>query len=354
MKTLEIKELENLFDKEQKNLNELKERIRKQELSIKEQKNESIWTDFEVSIKIIGCLIGFLIGILFLFGGKDSLIISVPLILVCGGFSSFGFYLEYNLNKRIKESESLYTELKGILKENEDKIQKIENKLNQNKGDRLESLRIDFIKDLDSDGDKTIDVIQHDNEFMKILKSNQKMILKMEKSENRDFTKQFVKLSNFLVDKEKNLQSVFQRISDIDKLERFDTFKSNLIQQIQFYNVLRLNSLQMISTFIDDDRITFYLIYEKFDKLGVWNTHFENQFLLKMDLLNSNIERLLSEIHVMRDDINYSINELISITDQNTLSLSNKLNEVGSKIDVTNMLNTINTYQNYRTNKSLK
>lgn len=207
---------------------------------------------------------------------------------------------------------------------------------------------------LDYDRDKTIDVIQHDNEFMKILKSNQELILEMEKSENRDFTKQFVKLSNFLVDKEKNLQSVFQRISDIDNLKRFDTFKSNLIEQIQFYNVLRLNSLQMISSFVDDDRITFYVIYEKFDKLGVWNTNFENQFLFKMDLLNSNIERLISEIRDMSDSINYSINELISITEENTFSLSDKLSEIGSKLDVSNMLNTINTYQNYKTNKRLK
>jgi len=189
---------------------------------------------------------------------------------------------------------------------------------------------------------------------MKILKSNQKMILEMEKSENRDFTKQFVKLSNFLIDKEKNLQSVFQRISDIDMLEQFDTFKSNLIEQIQFYNVLRLNSLQMISSFVDDDRITFYMIYEKFDKLGVWNTNFENQFLFKMDMLNSNIGRLISEISEMSDSINHSINELISITEENTSSLSKKLSQIGSKLDTSNMLNIINTYQNYKTNKRLK
>ena len=176
----------------------------------------------------------------------------------------------------------------------------------------------------------------------------------MEKSEGKDYTKQFVKLSNFLVEKEKNLQSIFKRISDIKEYENFEGFKSNLIDQIQFYNILRLNSLQMISSFIDDDRITFYMIYEKLDKLGVWNTNFENQFLIKMDLLNSNINRLISEIKDMSQSINSSISELIFITQENTDSVTNKLKEIGSKLDTSNLLNTINTYQNYKTNQRLK
>lgn len=262
-------------------------------------------------------------------------------------------------NREVKKRETV--------KENKKKIRELETKI-ERLIDNLEIISSsvsleenEFLKLLigttqsyfDSDGDNTIDIIQHDNEFMKILKSNQKMILEMEKSENRDFTKQFVKLSNFLVDKEKNLQSVFQRISDIDKLERFDIFKSSLIEQIQFYNVLRLNSLQMISSFVNDDRITFYVIYEKFDKLGVWNTNFESQFLFKMDLLNSNIESLISEIRDMSDSINKSIDELISITEETNYSLSNQLESIGSKLDTNNMLNTINTYQNYKTNKRL-
>ena len=110
----------------------------------------------------------------------------------------------------------------------------------------------------------------------------------------------------------------------------------------------------MLSSFVDDDRITFYVIYEKFDKLGVWNTNFENQLLSKIDLLNSNINRLISEFNNMSDSIDNSISELISITEENTSSLSNKLGEIGSKLDTSNILNTINTYQNYKTNKRLR
>lgn len=302
-----------------------------------------------IPLSIIFCLI---LDMIFDTGLVYYLVIPVIGLVI---YKSRIIYNTEEKNRKIvKENKKKIREIETNIEELNDKLETISSSISLKESEFLKLLIETTQSYLDSDGDKTIDVIQHDNEFMKILKSNQELILEMEKSENRDFTKQFVKLSNFLVDKEKNLQSVFQRISDIDKLERFDTFKSNLIEQIQFYNVLRLNSLQMISSFIDDDRITFYMVYEKFDKLGVWNTNFENQFLFKMDLLNSNIERLISEIRDMSDSINYSINELISITEENTFSLSDKLGEIGSKLDVSNLLNTINTYQNYKTNKRLR
>ena len=256
-----------------------------------------------------------------------------------------------------KNTKLLYHQIKkerNELQNQKKKVEDIKVKLNTKRDNTLQSLIIELSSELDLNSDNTIDVIQHENEFYNLLKSNQSIILEMEKSENRDFTKQFVKLSNFLVEKEKNLQSIFKRISDIKEYENFEAFKSNLIDQIQFYNILRLNSLQMISSFIDDDRITFYMIYEKLDKLGVWNTNFENQFLIKMDLLNSNINRLISEIKDMSQSINSSISELIFITNENTDSVTKKLKEIGSKLDTSNLLNTINTYQNFKTNQRLK
>ena len=260
----------------------------------------------------------------------------------------------YSYNKDKEKSNSRLRKVRNELHNLNNKAEDIKAKLNTKKDNSLQSLIAELTSELDLNSDDTIDVIQHENEFFNLLKSNQSIILEMEKSEGKDYTKQFVKLSNFLVEKEKNLQSIFKRISDIKEYENFEAFKSNLIDQIQFYNILRLNSLQMISSFIDDDRITFYMIYEKLDKLGVWNTNFENQFLIKMDLLNSNINRLISEIKDMSQSINSSISELIFITNENTDSVTKKLKEIGSKLDTSNLLNTINTYQNFKTNQRLK
>lgn len=313
------------------------------------------WSGFGAKSITSLFIIGFILG-LYLFSSDEIFFqaIGFSLTVGCGILSIlFGYFL-YGGIKAEKTNNSKLNKLKNELQNRNKKIEDIKAKLNTKRDNTLQSLIVELTSELDLNSDNTIDVIQHENEFYNLLTSNQSIILEMEKSENRDFTKQFVKLSNFLVEKEKNLQSIFKRISDIKEYENFEAFKSNLIDQIQFYNILRLNSLQMISSFIDDDRITFYMIYEKLDKLGVWNTNFENQFLIKMDLLNSNINRLISEIKDMSQSINSSISELIFITQENTDSVTNKLKEIGSKLDTSNLLNTINTYQNYKTNQRLK
>ena len=323
---------------------------------INKLKKESVWEDEGQRGQLIMFTLGGIIGIftIYKWGFGEFDIISFPLTFICGPLALFGFIGEFKLKKNIKKCEMDYINLMTEIQNQKVIVENIDKKRNKNKHNKLELLINDLIKELDSDSNNTIDVIQHDNEFMKILKLKQKIIVKIDKSENRDFTKQFIKLSNFLIEKEKNLQRIFKRIPEIDKLEKFDEFKLYLYEQIQFYNLLRINSLQMISSLIDDDRITFFTIYENFDKLGVWNTNFENQFLSKMDILNSNIERLISEIINMGSSISQSIDELITITHENTSSLSDKLSEVGSKLDVSNMLSTINTYQNYKINKNTK
>ena len=313
------------------------------------------WVKSQYISNSIFTLIGIGLGMMFLTEQSiKSIEVGIGFISLSTFYVGFSYVKQTKLNRKLNELRTRRKDSEEKILQKESELKELKRKHIEEKRNFLESSIKNLKSELDIDGDNTIDVIQHDNEFMKILKSNQEVILEMEKSENRDFTKQFVKLSNFLVDKEKNLQSIFQRISDIGDLERFDTFKSNLIEQIQFYNVLRLNSLQMISSFVEDDRITFYVIYEKLDKLGVWNTNFENQFLFKMDILNSKMDRLISEISSMSYSINSSIGELTSITHENTSSLSKKLSEIGSKLDVSNLLNTINTYQNYKTNKRLR
>lgn len=266
-----------------------------------------------------------------------------------------------NLNKDIKELKEKKAEIQEIITniETQIKTQKAKEnakkaKENAKKAEEFRMFLIGVKSEFDKNGDSTIDVIQHNNEFYKMLKFNQLKILEMEKSENRDFTKQFVKVSNFLVEKEKNLQEVFSRIEELNSISLVNKFKSNLIDQIQFYNVFRLNSLLMLSSFIDDDRITFYTIYEKFDKLGVWNTHLENQLLIKLDLLNTNLEKLISTMINMTEVLVDSINDLIMVTEENTDSLSDKLSSIESSLNTANLINSINTYQNYRMNKNLK
>jgi len=351
METKHINELEVKLEKELEILGTLGSRRRNLEKRIVDLKREQ--NDPGNILAKFFVFGGFILGLLILvFGGLDWGVFSFPLLVVFGILSIVVFQLDKK--KEIKKNNSKLFQIKRDLLKQNQKVESIKNELQTEKDVKLDLLIVELKKELDSDNDNTIDIIQHDNEFTKILKSNQKVVLEFEKSENRDFTKQFVKLSRFLLEKESNLQKIYLRVSDINQLEFFENVKENLLNQILFYNVLRINSLQMLSSFLDDDRITFYEIYEKFDKLGVWNTNFENQLLSKIDLLNSNIDTLILELSDMSDSIDNSISELISITDENTSSLSKKLGKIGSKLDTNNILNTINTYQNYKTNKRLR
>lgn len=310
------------------------------------------WVKIQFITNSIFVIVVLLMGIVLLIE-PTTMMVGIGVITLSTFYVGFSYVKQTKLNRKLNELRKRRKDSEEKILQLETELKESERKYFEEKRNVLESSIKNLKSELDTDGDNTIDLIQQDNEFMKILKSNQKVILEMEKSENRDFTKQFVKLSNFLVDKEKNLQKVFSRIGDINEQKSFEQFRKQLYQQIHFYNILRLNSLQMISSFVEDDRITFYVIYEKLDKLGVWNTNFENEFLFKIDVLNSKMERLISEISHMSYSINTSIGELISITQENTSSLSKKLGEIGSKLDVSNLLNTINTYQNYKTYKLL-
>ena len=116
------------------------------------------------------------------------------------------------------------------------------------------------------------------------------------------------------------------------------------------YNLLLLDSLHMISSFVDDDRISFNIIYEKFDTLNVWNTNFQNQMLNKLDLLNNNIERLRGDISEMNHNSNMIIDklqDLSHISEENNRVLDKQLKSINSSIKANTVLNAINTYQNF-------
>ena len=110
----------------------------------------------------------------------------------------------------------------------------------------------------------------------------------------------------------------------------------------------------MVTSFINDDRVTFYDLYEKFDKFGVFNSHFQNQLLSSLNLLNANIGSLVDEIRDMSLNIESKLDDLISTSDYNADLMNKELNKLGSKIDVSNTIGAINTYQNYQTKKRLK
>ena len=134
-----------------------------------------------------------------------------------------------------------------------------------------------------------------------------------------------------------------------------------LFRSIHSYNLLLINSLNLIVSLIEDDQITFYDIYEKFDKLNIFNSNWENDMSHKLtnlnkgiSELNSNIKGLMFEIRDMGDKIVNSIDDLSYITEESTRMLDNRLGEIDSSIKTNNLLTLISTYQTYKINKNTK
>lgn len=56
---------------------------------------------------------------------------------------------------------------------------------------------------------------------------------------------------------------------------------------------------------------------------------------------------------VLGNQISNSMNELSYVTEESNKQITNKLSEIDSTMKVGNLISTINTYQNYKTNRGL-
>jgi hypothetical protein len=221
---------------------------------------------------------------------------------------------------------------------------------------------------LDKDNNGTIDIVENNNEFNELLKKHQKIIIKKSKDFNQNFTHHFIKVGNYLRDKRNNLQLIFNCIKGVENKEDLNEYVGILKNDIHSYNLLLINSFNLVVSLIEDDQLVFYDIYEKFDKLKIFNSNWENDMSVKLsqledglsevkkgvDELNSNIQNLMYEIREMGDKIVSSIDDLTYITEESTKIIDNRLREIHSGIKFNNLLTLVQTYQMYKVNKNTK
>ena len=159
---------------------------------------------------------------------------------------------------------------------------------------------------------------------------------------------------NYLKDKKSNLQLIFDCIKQVENSSDLDEYVDILENEIHSYNLLLFNSLNLIVSLIEDNQLTFYDIYEKFDKLNIYNSNWENEISQKLTQINSNLKDLMYEIRDMGNRIVNSINELTYVTEESNRMLDSRLGEINSTIQTNNLLTLINTYQTYKVNKNTK
>ena len=250
------------------------------------------------------------------------------------------FFKEF-INNCKNEIESRSKEIDLEIVENEIREKERIEKLNNNKDD--------ILKVFDDDGNGIIDIIEGQDDFMNLFKKHQKSIIEVD----RIYVQQFVKVSTYLKTKKENIQSIFNSLKDITYQESLDEYIKILQDEIHTYNLILFNSLNMIVSLVEDDMITFYEIHEKFDELNMFNSKHEKDVSQKLTNIGEGLNELMYEIRNVGITISDSIQELTYVTENTNKQLTVQLGDIGSTLKVGNLINTINTYQNYKTKRRL-
>ena len=289
--------------------------------------------------------------------GSSDVYLSLPL-----------FKNESQINEILVYSNKRRSILKKYFKEEQlKKLEKQKNQLNRRKlidlkKEEIKNKKIlSVVEEFDKDNNGIIDLIEDKNEFNQLLKKHQKIVIEKGKEFSQNYTHQFIKVGNYIKQKKSNLQLIFDCTKKVTDKKDLDEYVDILEGEIHSYNLLLINSLNLIVSLIEDDQFTFYDIYEKFDKLNIYNSNWENEISQKLTTLNkgiselnSNIQGLMYEIRDMSDRIVSSIDDLSYITEESTRMLDNRLGEIDSSIKTNNLLTLINTYQTYKINKNTK
>ena len=197
-------------------------------------------------------------------------------------------------------------------------------------------------------------LIDGDIDFLKILKKNQTKIIEID----RNYIQKFVKIHNYLQTKKENSLFIFNELKKSNSTIEQHDMLGILKNQINTYEILVFHSINMLGSLVTDDLITFYEIYESLDKLGIFNSNWENEVSEKLTNIGDKLDDLMFSIDSMEKNIvshlnnlNYYVQEGFSELNMN---VTNQLIEINSSINTNNLLAGIQAYQLYKINKNTK
>ncbi len=210
----------------------------------------------------------------------------------------------------------------------------------------------------------------HFDEVNNILKYKESEIQNKEKEFQTNFIQDFIRTLNFIDENIKNSKNLNLRFQG--RIERKTYESTEFIEQlnklIESENIfITTNSsilfglVEMIRSIIYDDRVRFYQIYEKFDKMRIFNSQYQNDVLNSLNSINDNLVELNSNIETLTNTIDKLGKELISSIRELKFevsylndTISNQLQNISTKLDVNNLLNVVQTYQLWRINSNTK
>ena len=182
-----------------------------------------------------------------------------------------------------------------------------------------------------------------------LLKEHQEAI----KSIDQSYLQKFVKVSSWLVAKKQNIQQVFNSIKTSNELDKIDVDVQNpliesLPAEVHVYEQVLFNALNMVSALIDDDMLTFYEIENAFDELNMFDSKLEKDISEKLSNIGDGLNAFVNEMNQSTNRIIESVQTLTYVTAKTNERLEGHLKSINSSIKVGNLVNSINTYQNWR------
>lgn len=218
-----------------------------------------------------------------------------------------------------KEKESLDKKINNatkVLEKLQEEFNILSNKLDtlQTKKEVIESV-IPVNKFYDADDNNDLDVAETSNIEL-FIKKKQPAIRKIEKQENRNYLKDFTKINIFLDSFQKQLVNDYDciqgfceienKISLSDAQQSIETFESNITS----YKALMSSLVLMISNLVNDDLVSFFKLYDIFDKLSVFESNYEKKVIQGFRDNAKLTTQLIEATHESRDVIERAINEV--------------------------------------------
>ena len=247
-------------------------------------------------------------------------------------------------NQRVQQLKKLEEQKK---EEEKKKKEEIKNKVNEI-----------ITQEFDKDGNGVLDILEGDNIIMELLEKYEKEITEFDYKQVQNF----IKLDKFMNQKKKDLETIFNVLKSVDDLKNYEEIIEIFRRSIENYNLLLIHSLNMIVSLKDKKMIIFYEIYETFDKLNVFNSHWENEISQKLISINDNVSLLKDKL----EEVIFSINNLELNLSTQILNLSyitklsyegiknsvsNEIKSLQGTMNVNNLLTGIQTYQSYKLRK---
>ncbi len=227
----------------------------------------------------------------------------------------------------------------------ESKIFKETNQILENEvSNNIVELKQNLIGDILLNKDGKLELITV-SDFNIILEKYQEKIIDIDKS----YILKFVKISNYLKDKRSNIFKIYERINKTKDVKFLNSQISLLKNQIVTLETLYFHSISMVTTLINNDLITFYEIYECFDKLGVFNSNWENEINSRLNSIESKLDDILNSIYELEVTMIKSMSLLTYVTKDSFKNLEKfitlELRDINSNLKFNNLLNTIQTYK---------